>query len=245
MVLVRPPSLNWRSELKLSFVPGVFLWLTLILQTWGLQYTTAMNSTFITTLYVVIVPLLRALKKEERLNWLHWFCVVLALLGTGFVVRIQEITALNWGDLLTLLCAIFAAVHILAIGQKTHETNNAFALNAFQSFWVSLFALFFFPVTPNWNLQVMEAKGWIGLLVLGFGSSLIAFFLQIRSQKVLSPSVASLLFLLESPFSCFFAFWLLGELFSGWQWFGASLILTACAVISVFSEPQKDLLTQV
>ncbi len=234
LAVSKVPFAVWKNEFKLSLIPAIVLLLTLLTQTMGLQYTTATNSTFITTLYVVLVPLFRALTKEERLSWVHWFCVLLALLGTGFIVEIQKLNELNWGDLLTLICAIFAALHILVVGQRALRTQNDFAFNTFQSFWISVFSLLAFPFTKGWSLQSgLDTKAWIGILSLGFGSSMIAFYLQVRSQKDLSPSVASLLFLLESPSSCFFAYLLLGEQLNSWQWVGACLILISCALISL------------
>jgi drug/metabolite transporter (DMT)-like permease len=220
------------SEMKLTFIPGIFLWLTLLFQTTGLQSTTAINSSFITTLYVVIVPILRAFTSKERLHWMHWFCVALAIFGTALIVEIQKMSMLNWGDLLTLICALFAAVHILSVGQRTFRTQNDFAFNVFQSMWVAAFALLALPLSGSWNLSSLDSKAWIGILVLGFGSSLIAFYLQVRSQKKISPSIVSLLFLLESPASCYFAYLFLNEKMDGIQWLGAGLILVACALIS-------------
>lgn len=221
------------NEMGLALIPGVFLWLTLILQTWGLQYTTATNSTFITTLYVVIVPLMHSWTGQEKLGWAHWLCVALALIGTGFIVQIQNLTSLNGGDLMTFLCAIFAAIHILVIGQRALKTKDDFAFNAFQSFWMAGLSLLCLPFTGKWSLGALNLEGWIGLLCLGFGSSLLAFFFQIRAQKVLSPSVSSLLFLLESPISCVFAYFLLNETLNPWQWLGALFILISCAFVSL------------
>jgi drug/metabolite transporter (DMT)-like permease len=64
----------------------------------------------------------------------------------------------------------------------------------------------------------------IGLLSLTFGSTLIAFALQVRAQRVLSPSIASLIFLLESPFALIFAIYFLNESMTDLQATGALLI---------------------
>ncbi len=234
---LRTPRANLREEAKLAVIPGFVLWLCLLFQTAGLQHTTATNSTFITTLYVVLVPILRSLTKQERLHWQHWTCVALALGGTALIVQIQKVSTLNWGDLLTLICALFAALHILSVGQKALQTKNDFAFNTFQSFWVGVLALVSFPFTSRWQLENLDAEAWIGLFSLGLGSSMIAFFLQVRAQKELSPSTVSLLFLLESPASCFFAFLLLNERLDAWQWLGAGLILLSCAWIGTQKNP--------
>ncbi len=221
------------QELKLTLIPGILLWFTLHSQTWGLQLTTATNSTFITTLYVIIVPVLRWISGKEILHWAHWACVGLALLGTGLIVEIQKASELNIGDFLTLICAIFAAFHILSVGKRAPKSKHDFAFNTFQAMWVAFIAVLLFPFSNNWNLVSLDTKGWIGIIALTFGSSMIAFFLQIRAQKEISPSVASLLFLLESPAACFFAYLLLNENLSPFQWTGAGLILAACAIISI------------
>lgn len=233
LFLLRNSLKSLLSDFALSLIPAVFLWATLFFQTWGLEYTTATNSSFITTLYVVFVPLVRALMKQEKFQWKHWFCVAMALLGTAFIVQIHKISQLNWGDLLTFICSWFAVFHILTVDQRALKTTSPFAFNTFQSFWVAFFALLAFPFSSKWSLAGMNSDAWLGLLSLGFGSSMVAFFLQVRSQRKIPPSVVSLLFLIESPVSYFFAFLLLGERMDASQVFGALLILIACVIIVV------------
>ncbi len=230
-------------ELQIAFIPGLLLWLTLIFQTWALKYTTATNSTFITTLYVVLVPLMNSFLGREKIGWYHWLCVALAFVGTGFIVEIHKLSELNIGDFLTLICSFFAALHIISIGDQTLKTESDLALNSFQGFWVALFSLMLYPVSGSWDLfSGMTEQSWAGLLILGFGSSLLAFFFQVRAQKVISPSVVSLMFLLESPMSSVFAFLLLGEILGGFQWLGAAVIMAACLLIS-FKELKPTLPT--
>ena len=239
LLLRKQKAFGLHAEFTAALIPGILLYLTLFLQTWGLQATTATNSAFITSLYVLLVPMIRSIMGVENLNIKHWLCLFWALIGMGLMVELQYFTSLNWGDLLTLLCAVFAALHIIVIGKSAPTTQNEFAFNTFQSFWVALFSLIAFPWSTQWRLDSLDDKAWLGLLSLGLGSSMIAFFLQIRSQKRLSPSIASLLFLLESPASCFFAFWLLQEKLTYWQWLGALQILLACGTISLLkSEPE-------
>ena len=49
----------WRG-LRGGGIAGLFLWFGYTLQTFGLKYTTAANSGFLTGLYIVLVPLLSA-----------------------------------------------------------------------------------------------------------------------------------------------------------------------------------------
>jgi drug/metabolite transporter (DMT)-like permease len=68
---------------------------------------------------------------------------------------------------------------------------------------------------------------------LAFGSTVLAFFLQVKAQAFLSPTVASLLCLLESPFAMIFAAALLGETLGPLEGAGAALIFVSAAGASV------------
>jgi drug/metabolite transporter (DMT)-like permease len=178
------------------------------------------------------------------MGWIYWFSVAMAMLGTVLILNWHELDFyhLKMGDFLTLICSVLAAVHIIVIGKKAPQSENDFAFNSFQSMWVALpCLLFLFNSSQGWNLMAMNQLGWIGMLSLTLGSSLIAFYLQVRAQRILSPSTASLLFLLESPTSCLFAFWLLNERMSLLQFFGAFLILIACMLISLPKASRRTL----
>ncbi len=232
-----------KAEFRISIFAGVALGLCLFLQTWGLQYTTATNSGFITTLYVVIVPFVAWGVMKESLRWLHWLCVALALIGTLLVVQLESID-LNKGDALTFVCAFVASVQIVYISKVSDRSKSPFIFNTFQSLWAGLpyaIALTRSGEFMHWNLWRLDQKGWIGFLSLTFCSTSLAFYLQIRAQKHLSSSHASLLYLMESPFSYLFAYFLLSERMAGIQMFGAFLILGSCVVATRAEVKNREL----
>lgn len=228
LFIFKIPWMELKREAKLAIWAAVFLTLTLILQTEGLKSTTATKSAFITTLYVVIVPLISHLLRYERVSPWHLLFVVGALLGTAMIVELRlEKWAL--GDTYTFLNAVAAALHIVYVGRISHRSKHSFALNVFQSFWIMLMCLpLMMSQADRWHLSTLSTRGWVGLLSLGFGSSLLAFYFQFKAQKKLSTSLSSLLFLLESPFSFLFAMYFLGEKLSAVQVGGAGLILASC-----------------
>lgn len=241
LLLAKTSKASLKYHFKLALVPAAFLFPTLILQTWGLQTTSATNSSFITTLYVIMVPLMRGLAGHEKLNFRVWMSVLLAFIGTGFIVQIQNLSEVRFGDFLTLLCAVSAAFHLIYMGKIAPKSTNDFATNVFQSFWICLFCMFILPFDSKWSLTGMDQNAWIGMLSLAFGSSLIAFYLQVRAQKKVTPSVAGIMFLLESPFACLFAFMFLGEIFNAWQWFGSGLIIAACVNVTLLESKKVAL----
>lgn len=220
------PKLLW-SEFRLSLSSGWWLFATLALQTFGLITTTASKSAFITVLYVVMVPIITAIQGAEKFLARHLICVFFALIG---LAMFQELKFSSWslGDTLTLFAAFAASMHIIVIGSVAPRSQNKFLLNLGQGFITCVLALFLFPLGARHDLAAVDAKGWLGLLILSIGAGLIAFYLQVKAQEKIQPSLASLLFLLESPFSAFFAYVLLHERFSALQIFGGIVILLAC-----------------
>ncbi|MGE0633984.1 MAG: DMT family transporter [Pseudobdellovibrionaceae bacterium] len=218
-------------------IPGFMLSATLILQTWGLKYTTATKSGFITTLYVMLVPVFEMFFMKRKLHFMHAPLVFLALVGTAMIVDLKW-DGFNLGDLLTLICAFTAALHIFYLGIVSPKIKNSFAFNTFQSIWASLLALGCIPFFEGPHFKGMIPQAWIGLTSLAFGSTLIGFYLQVKAQRILSPSLSSLLFLLESPFAMIFAILILHEALVGFQFVGA-VIIFASAICATVLESQK------
>ncbi len=228
---------------KLALVPGLLISGTLILQTWGLRYTTATKSGFITVLYILIVPLLEFRFLKRTVPRYHVVYVLLALIGVALVCgwprfsEGAEATSWNIGDTMTLGCAFLAAVHILWFGLIGDRIGSAFKFNVYQSFWAGAIPLVaVFILEP---LSMPTGRSLFGLLMLAIGSTLIGFALQVKAQKVISPSVASLLFLLESPFATFFAIVILGETLTTQGAAGALLILLSLGSSIVFTKETK------
>ena len=241
-ILSAPVRQALRSNLKLSFLPAIWLLGTLIFQTWGLRFTTPTKSGFVTTLYVVIVPILEAVVSRRHLSWKMWSCVAIALAGTALIVGVG-VTDLNVGDLLTLISAFFAATQIYWMGEVSRKIRFPFAFNVAQSFCAAVLCAPFvnMPLLMNkiGRLQEFPAHVWWGMLSLSVGSTVIAFYLQVRAQAKLSPTVSSLLFLLESPFAMIFAILLMNEVLSATEALGAALIFTSAIAATLIESRQK------
>ncbi|MEN0059744.1 MAG: DMT family transporter [Bdellovibrio sp.] len=235
LVIKGPRFFSLKEEVQRAFPAGLFLGALLLLQTIGLQYTTATKSGFLTCLYVILVPVLNTLFFRARSSWYHYALVGLALGGTFMLVD-ADLRDINIGDLWTIACSIFAALHIIYIGRVSSRVGNAFRFNNFQSIWCLLILCPLLFTQETVTVQSTQSLAWAGVIYLGLGSSLVAFYLQIRTQKILSDTTASMLFLLESPFAALFGFILLHERLSPFQMTGAALILLASA-IQILLEP--------
>lgn len=226
-----------RQQFFLAAWPGLFLGSALILQTYGLHFTTVTKSGFITVLYIVFVPFLERLVLKTRIKFQHFIFVLIALVGSALICDL-ETSSWNLGDLLTLFCSICAASQIVSLEKHSTKIASAFVFNVFQTFWAGVLPLILailFEAPPRFPISERAA---LSILSLSLASTLLAFLIQVRSQKVLNSSTVSMLFLLESPFAALFAYLLLGEVLSVPQWLGALLILGG-ALGSVYSDGVK------
>lgn len=227
-----------REELLRALPAGLFLGGMLLLQTIGLKYTTATKSGFLTSLYVIFVPLFNAWFFKSRTGWKNYALVLLALAGT-FILMDANLQGVNTGDLWTIGCSVIAAFHIIYIGRISNRVGNAFRFNNFQSLWCLAFLT---PLLLTQDKITMSSENWlpwIGVICLGVASSVIAFYLQVRTQKVLSDATASMLFLLESPFAAIFGYFILSERLTLFQLSGALMILIASILQILWDSSSK------
>jgi drug/metabolite transporter (DMT)-like permease len=226
---------NW-EQFWLAAWPGLFLSGTLVFQTAGLAYTSVTKSGFITVLYIVFVPFLEKLLLGKSIKKSHFIYVGVALVGSALIC---DFRGGNWnvGDLLTLICALMASSQIVFLEKQSQKIGSAFVFNVFQTFWAGIIPLVLaIPFEPLPKFPV-SARVLGSMLVLSFASTLLAFLIQVRTQKVLNSSTVSMLFLLESPFAAYFAYLFLGESFNTSQWVGAVLILgSALASVRLSSD---------
>jgi drug/metabolite transporter (DMT)-like permease len=127
----------------------------------------------------------------------------------------------------TLASAVLAAAHIIYIGRIAKKIKDPFRVNNYQSMWAALtISPAVFITSDLQHGPILSHSVW-GLAILAVACSVLAFFLQVRSQKVLSDTTASVLFLLESPYAFFFAYWIMNDRLDFLQAVGALLILGA------------------
>lgn len=228
---------------KLSFFPGFFLGLTILTQTAGLIWTSATKSAFITSLYVVIVPVINKIILSIPLPKLHGVFLAIALIGSGLLnhssqdlFSIQELfSGYGIGELLTLASAVFSSLQIISISLLSRQIENAFIFNIWSSLWTSLSALPLVFIFPQSSIKVLwqNQQALVAILSLTLLSTIVAFSLQVRNQKKVNSNLASLIYLLESPFAFILAYFFLDESVTFWQGFGMILILVSVILANI------------
>jgi drug/metabolite transporter (DMT)-like permease len=213
---------TWRT-LGAGALTGVFLFSGFALQTVGLRLTTAPKSAFITGLCSVMVPLLAALVYRSRPQISEVIGLAVATAGLVLMTFRGAAGPINTGDLLTFLCAIGFAAHIVALGHFT-ETMSFDVLSVTQLGTAAVLSLSTF-----WCLErpyVRWTPGLVGAILLtGLLATALAFTIQTWAQQYASSTRTGLIFMLEPVFAWIASFLLMGEGLPGRAMAGAALIL--------------------
>ncbi|NLO91184.1 MAG: DMT family transporter [Elusimicrobia bacterium] len=226
LAMLAVPSVrkNLSGCLRQGAVLGFWLTLVCVTQTWGLAYTSASSSGFITGLFVLFVPLILRLAFRQALGLFNDMCVLLAL--AGLWVMTGGPSGFNRGDALTLFAAFGSAAHIIMAGRYTQECPDV-AMLAFHQFWITGLFCFALGAAIGAPLGVASAAGWGAVLFLTLLPTLGAFFIQLWGQKRVPPMQASLIFSLEPVFAALFAWTLGGEKATSAKLLGGAMMLAA------------------
>ena len=109
---------------------GSCMFVAVILQQFGLLFTTAGKAGFITGLYVILTPLI-GIFLGRKTGKGTWFGSLFTLAGLFFVCNIGDLDSVNPGDIIVVISAVFWACHVLLI-DKFVKTVNPIALSSGQ-----------------------------------------------------------------------------------------------------------------
>lgn len=208
---------------------GLALCSAALFQQFGILYTTVGKAGFITTLYIIIVPIMGIFLKK-KIPGKVWLAAVIAMAGM-YLLCMSEGLKLSKGDRFVFICAILFSIHILVIDYFSPKADGV-ELSCLQFFTAgvicSILALVFEkPVLSNF------VDGIIPLAYAGIMSSGVAYTLQIVGQKDLDPTVASLILSMESVISMLAGWVILGQAMSGRELFGCALVFGAVILVQL------------
>lgn len=215
---------NEESNKKLllyGVLAGTVLFTAATLQQVGLKYTTAGNAGFITSLYIVIVPLI-GLFLRQKSNVYIWTGAIVAAIGLYFL-SITSDFVIQFGDLLQLIGAFFWASHIIIIGYFV-KNANPIKLSSIQFAMCSILSLIAALITETIEISGILSAG-IPILYGGLMSVGVAYTLQVVAQKDAKPSHAAIALSMEAVFAAIGGIILLEESMSLRGYFGAVLML--------------------
>lgn len=218
-----------KQQLYFGLACGVIIFAACSLQQWGLLYTTPGKSGFLTSLYIILVPMAGLLFGRRVKPWV-WGSVVLAVLGLYLLCGSTDFS-LGAGELLTLGSAVAFCFHILVIDRASSQVDGV-RLSATQFFICGCLSLVcaFLWETPRWE-NILAC--WIPIGYAGIFSSGIGYTFQIIGQAHTEPTVASLLMSLESVFSVIFGWIILRQSLTPTELLGCALVFAGVLISQI------------
>ena len=190
-----------KETLKKGLILGVVFSIAQNFQQFAFYYSTSGKIAFITAFYMFFVPLISVMFLRKKIAVLTWVSIFIGLLGLFLLcIDPKDLTNINMGDILALICAVFYAVQIILIDKFLEDGTSGVQLSFMQFFVaaiISIVAMFIFEKPVIADIKTAAPS----LLYSGIMSCGIAYTLQIVGQKHASPVVASLLMCLESVFA--------------------------------------------
>lgn len=200
LLLIKSLSGN-KSKLpwKEGFVAAIMFTIAFFSQTKGMLFTSPSVAAFLTGLLVVFTPIFEGIFSRRSPKLKVWISSFLALFGTYLLVN-GSAQAEAIGIILQITGAIFFALHVVYIGLKPELDSIGFVAAQ------SLFMAVFFGLLAAFNQTlVLPGKALSSVLYLGILASALGLTVQVKAQKMISASQASIIFALEPVFAAIFS----------------------------------------
>ena len=214
-----------------AVICGFFLFTGYTFQNFGLWEnefyisTTPSKSAFITSISIIMVPLMLVLSGLQKVSTRIWVAIILATIGL-YLLLDPSGSGISLGDGLTFGCATCFAIHIIIQDRYAKGGIHVTRFFFIQVVVVTLLSFncsyFFDTQPPTWSPELINA-----LLMTGIIATTIAILIMVWAQQILSPSQTALIFSLEPVFAAFFSWILIGEILGFWGWVGGILVVIA------------------
>lgn len=216
-----------RAYIKGGALMGLCMFLAYVLQTFGLEHTTPGKNAFLTATYCVLAPLIGWGINKKRPDRYNISAALICIVGIGFV-SLDGNMGINIGDVLTIGCGVFYALHMLAT-EKYVEGRNPLLLTMLQFATSGLLAWIFALITEPVPTQI-PSNAVISIVYLCVMCSAVCYLLQTIGQKHTPSSEAAVIMTLESVFGVFFSALFYHEKLTLRLLFGFTLIFVAVLI---------------
>jgi drug/metabolite transporter (DMT)-like permease len=240
---IKNPASQWAA----GVLCGTFLFSGYILQTLGLRLTTPPKSAFLTGLTSVMVPFGAALVYKIRPQVSEVVGVMLATAGLALMTLNGPVGAINsgvpgrpafwvvWGinpgDLLTVLCAVGFAAHIVTLGHFS-ERMRFEILSIAQVGAAAAWSLGLMWGVESPRVEWRPAVVWT-VVITGLLATALAFTVQAWAMQYTTATRTALIYMFEPVVAWATSFWLVGEGLSARAAGGAALILLGILMVEL------------
>lgn len=224
--LHRLRQLNW-TILRRGMVVGLALGVTNLTFVVGVKGTSISRAGVINNLFVLFIPIIARLIWKDRIGASNLAGICLASLGIGLLAGGGG-KGFNQGDMVSTLCALFIAVHIITVS-KVLKGDDVWLVSLVQFGTVTLLAglAVLLVDTPSFSLSSRSASA---IIYCSIFPTVVCFTLQNYYQRHVTPTQAGLIYTLDPVWSLLAGYLVLGERLSLREWSGCGLIFMAVVV---------------
>lgn len=194
-----------------GLIAGTFLFSAYLFQTIGLRYTSPTNSAFITSISIPITPFFNFLLTKRKIILRTYIAIIVVIIGL-YLLFGGELNSINLGDFLTLICAIFWALHISTIGYFSLNDESLSFL--FSQIWTVFILSSISILITRKTILPIPLNSLMGAIVVAIFATLIPFYIQIRYQNKKNTIKTAFIFATEPIFANILEFFLLGTIYS-------------------------------
>jgi len=226
------------KELKYGFILGIYLYIGFITQTIGLKYTSAANSAFITGTNIVLIPFVQILLIKTKPKIENVIGIIIVVIGLFFLTEIKNAN-FNFGDFITLFCAVSFAIYIVLLDKYYKETGYfELIYGQFISMvFLCLLGMFFIEhlIFDEYHFE-LNFDSAFSLIFTSLLATLLGLYIAIKYQKFTTPVRAGLIYNMEQIFAVIFAYFIINELMSFNQLIGAIIMFSGLLISEFFGE---------
>jgi drug/metabolite transporter (DMT)-like permease len=215
------------TDLRRGVALGVFLGTGFLLQTTGLQDTSAGLSGFLTGSSVVMVPVVASVVFASPVSRSGW--VAVGLSGVGLVLLTSGPGAsLTVGAVLTLIGALAFAGHITALSEWATPAN-ALGVTTVSVAVATVLCGAAALVTGDLSAP-RSVPAWTSVLYVALIATCVGLAVQAWAQGALSAVTAAVIMTMEPVFAAVLAVGVGGESLAPAAWVGGLVVVTAMGV---------------
>jgi drug/metabolite transporter (DMT)-like permease len=237
LFLLAPRSVSRlsRDEVRRGVLLGLVYGVAQVLQTLGLERTSASVSGFVTGMYVVATPVFAALLLKERIPAVVWAAVAMSTIGLGFL-SLQGMSV-SPGVVAIFASAMLYALHIIGLGRWS-TTANVFGLSIVQM--AVICAVCTVVSAPNGIHTPTTPSGWASLLYMAVIAGSLTLLGQTWAQARIPSTRAAIIMTMEPVWAAFFAVLFGGDHLTARMLVGGAFVLAAMYTVELAPRRVKE-----
>ena len=235
-------SYKSKKLFRVGLLIGVVSFFAYAFQTFGQSMTTVSATAFITSLYVIFVPIILRIIIKKKENWVIYLSCAIAIIGCillNLKLPLSFDTDNILGNILVFVGMIFFAMQIILIGKYSNELDVT-QLTFIELVTICFMSLVGMSIIGDFSFH---KEGLFNVIQVGVFSSGLCGLFQMYGQRNLSDTVSGIIMSLESLFGAVFAVLFFKEYLSWIQWVGCALILLPVILCEVYvkREAKKEI----